>query len=1162
MAFENLLNRLKMKELSEIPENNQWYLENRRYTQEMMKIGTWTYEIGNEVVYYTDEYFNIFETTAEKFNGNAESYYQLINPVDIDKVKESREKALSGFNQELEYGIITEHGKKKFVREKMKILLNETGTPSKIFGVLQDITEEKTVENSLKELGENLNLGQKVAGIGSWKYNSVKNEIFWSDEIYRIYDLKPEEFKGTVIELIDLTHPDDRYILKELTQRRLNNERFDLQYRIQHKNGTIKYIHLIGEPIKNEDHLNIDLVGTIQDMTEIKELENEIIFIKKNLERAQRLAKIGSWEMNVLTNQNFMSDEARRIFGVAADEFKGTFEDFMSMVHPDDKYIIDESFKNEFLEEPFNIEFRVIRKDGSIRDVTQIIEFNHDKNGKLYRVYGTIQDITEKKEYEKSIQLKQNEIERIQQRTKMLIQESGVVFEIITADGFIKYISDTSKKVINYDAEGMVGKSFYDYYQPDEIPYLKELVQQAIENKESTPTGIITFKGKTDKPIYLEVHIQNFLNHPIIQGLILDFRNVTNLIIMQNKIEKLASYDETTALPKQNQFKKELAQKCIKASINNTSLIVMMLDFEGYKDINDSLGYMVGQQLIIQIVMRLKGLLGKNTLISRYSEDKFAIVIEHLLNLEAYEERVQEVIDFFHRLFKIDIFEFDVNINIGISVYPLEIEEKSDEGIQDLDNETLIIGEDRNSDEIEKLIQYANIALVWSKKEGKNRYKFYSSELNIQNYKQFQLRHDLRMAIKKEQFLVYYQPMVRIKNNNILAVEALIRWNHPDWGIVSPEEFIFLAEETGAIVEMGKWVLRKVCSDHRYWIQKGFGPIYISVNFSGIQFYERDFVENIKEILAEYEVDPQYLIVELTEGLLIENAYKAAEDIQKLQSAGIKVALDDFGTGYSSLSYLKNFNIDIIKMDASFLKNILTDKTTTIIAKAIINLTKELHIKLVSEGLENWEQLSFLRENNCFSGQGYLYSRPVPLEKINGILEKGKCRPVLNNTTFKPRVERRKFFRQAFHELLKTDLTILKIKNKKMNVGNSKVLVKNIGPGGLCFISNIQFPLEREFTLQFVTTLLGKEINVYGTPVWGEEVEDNLFEYGVKFLMEESESEEMMRLLYEVQIKMKHNILFADGSFTDETAYNYFKNLTGQQTPIKVDFSQYKRNRF
>lgn len=1158
MALESLFNRIKIKESSALPEPDEWYLENRRHAQEMMKTGSWTYEIGKDTVYFTDEYYRIFETVPDQLERNAESYFQFVSKPDVSKVKNSRELAFQGHNQELEYQIITAQGNQKFVKEKTRTLLDEKGIPVKIIGALQDITSEKIIENSLKELGENLNLGQKVAGLGSWKFNAVKNEIFWSDEIYRIYDLKPQEFGGTVVELMDFTYPADRHVLAELTQKRLAHQKFDLQYRILLRNGAIKYVRLVGEPIANKDGLNTDLVGTIQDVTEIKELENEIIFIKKNLEQAQRLAKIGSWEMNAVTDRNYMSAEALRIFGITAAEFLGTFEDFLGRVHPEDRSIITDSMEGELSEEPFELEFRVIRKDGTIREVFQVVEYHLDENRQPAHVYGTIQDITEKKEYQRAIEIKQREIDKIQQRTKMLIQESGMVFEIITADGIIRYISDTSQKVINYDPQSMIGKSVYDYYDHDEAAYLKGLICSAMENPRIPETGIITFVGAGDKPIYLEVHIQNFLDHPIIQGLVLDFRDVTNRIIMQRKIEKLASYDETTALPKPNQFKKELTEKCLTASLDQRSLSVMMLDFDGFKEIKDSLGFMVGQQLIVQIVMRLRGLLGKDTLISRYSEDQFAIVIEGLINLEAYEARALEVIDFFHRPFKIDIYEFDINVNVGVSVYPLETAAKD----ADTDGEDEMADAEPAGDEIEQLVQYASIALVWSKKESKNRYRFYSSELNIQNYKQLQLRHDLRMAVKRDQFMVFYQPMVRIKNNQILAVEALIRWNHPDWGMVSPDEFIYLAEETGAIVEMGKWLLKKVCEDQRYWMLKGYEPVYISVNFSSIQFYERDFVKSITDVLAEYEVDPKYLIVELTESLIIENAHKAIADIEKLQRAGIKVALDDFGTGYSSLSYLQHFNIDIIKMDASFLKNIMTDQTSAIIARAIISLTKELRIKLVCEGIENWEQLSFLRENNCFAGQGYLYSRPVPFLKIDEILEKGKCRPVFSNTTFKPQAERRKSFRQVFRDLLRTDLRILKIKDKTMNVGNSKALIKDLGPGGLCFISNIQFPLERDFTLEFTTTLLGKELSAIGTPVWSQETADNLFEYGVKFMMDERDADEMMQTLYEVQIKMKKNILFTDGSFTDKTAYQYFDELTGQPTPEKVDFSQYKRSKF
>jgi len=362
--------------------------------------------------------------------------------------------------------------------------------------------------------------------------------------------------------------------------------------------------------------------------------------------------------------------------------------------------------------------------------------------------------------------------------------------------------------------------------------------------------------------------------------------------------------------------------------------------------------------------------------------------------------------------------------------------------------------------------------------------------------------------------------------------------------MVSPKEFIFLAEETGVIIEMGKWMLREVCSNYKRWQQQGYKEIKITINFSSIQFYEKNFVENIKSILNEFELDPKFLIIELTENLLIQDSEKAKHDIQGLQSLGFKVALDDFGTGFSSLSFLNTFNIDVLKMDGSFLKNVFTDKTTAIIARTIVRLARDLKIKLVAVGIENWEQLSFLREVNCYAGQGYLYSRPLPLEDFEKILDSGKCKPVFtNNISIKPDVERREFFRLAFHQLLKADLTILKIKEKKMNVGNTKILIKNIGPGGLCFNSNIKFPVERGFTLQFVTTLLGKRIQAYGSLVWSEELEDNLYEYGVKFSIDENEREKLMKVLYEIQIKIKKNILYEDANFTPDSLYVFLKKM-------------------
>ncbi|WP_160316193.1 GGDEF domain-containing phosphodiesterase [Acetobacterium bakii] len=606
---------------------------------------------------------------------------------------------------------------------------------------------------------------------------------------------------------------------------------------------------------------------------------------------------------------------------------------------------------------------------------------------------------------------------------------------------------------------------------------------------------------------------------------------------VEMKINDSATHDEMTGLPNRAYFKQELSASCQTVRENDSLLAVIMLDFDGLKYINAALGFKSGEQMIIQMMIRLKAFLGNENFISRYSEDQFGIIARNSNSQEDYEDMAKSIVDLFSRAFKVDIYEFDVTINMGISIFSKHYQAYSKPEDERTDEE-----KDRES-----LIKHANIALLWAKKDGKNCYQFYSSDISIQNYKQFELRTDLRKAIEKKQFEVYYQPVVKLKTTEIIAAEALIRWNHPNWGLVSPGEFIYLAEETGVIIEMGKWMLREVCRHHKKWLKNGFSEISVTLNFSGIQFYEKNFVENIKSILDEFELDPKFLIMELSERLLTEEGDKTIHDIQRLESYGIKVALDDVGTGFASLVCLNTVRIDVLKMDGAFIKNILTDKTTAIIAQTIVNLARDLKIKLVAVGIENWEQLSFLREINCYAGQGYLYSRPLPLEAFEKILKKGKCKPTLiNNTVFKPRAERREFFRLAFHQLLKADLMILKIKDKNMNVGNTKILIKNIGPGGLCFISNIKFPLEREFTLQFRTTLLGVDIKAYGSPVWIDETEDGFYEYGIKFSIDENEREELMKTLYAIQIKMKKNILFEDGNFTSDIPFVYFKSMTAR----------------
>ncbi|MGI5921753.1 MAG: putative bifunctional diguanylate cyclase/phosphodiesterase [Syntrophomonadaceae bacterium] len=377
----------------------------------------------------------------------------------------------------------------------------------------------------------------------------------------------------------------------------------------------------------------------------------------------------------------------------------------------------------------------------------------------------------------------------------------------------------------------------------------------------------------------------------------------------------------------------------------------MILDISGLKYINDILGYQLGDQLIVEIARELKTGLGRGNFICRYSENQFAAIIEGL-NLDKYENIAQNIIRLFSSPFKVDRYELDVTINIGLS---------------------LCLADEQDFD---ALIDKANIALLLAKKEGKNTYKFYSPDINVQNYKEIELRHDLLKAIEREQLKVYYQPLVNLKTNEILATETLIRWKHPDLGMISPNEFMYLAEETGFIINIGDWILREVCRNYKHWLDNGLPDIKVSINFSSIQFFADNFVENIVNTINDFKLDPHFLIVEITESTLALRVNKAKSIMQKLHSFGIQVAIDNFGTGFSSLSYLNIFHIDILKIDASCIKDITLVETSAVITKNIINTARELKIKPVAEGIETWEQVSFLQELNCYIGQGYIYSKP------------------------------------------------------------------------------------------------------------------------------------------------------------------------------------------
>lgn len=811
----------------------------------------------------------------------------------------------------------------------------------------------------------------------------------------------------------------------------------------------------------------------------------------KELVEAHDFAHIGCWEMDIISNKGCWSEDAYRIFGISPEQFDGTYEEFIKLIHPDDRTEIDKALRSASDDDARELEYRIIRPNGSVRAIRHLVKPIYDQEGRLMHLFGKIKDETGIKEFEDFLDETEETIDRIQRRFQVLVQQSSDVFEIISPDFTILYISPAIENILGYPPDDRIGKNALEFLEEEQRSHFIKMVDYILVHPDERMHGDLTLKDKSGKESYLTYSITNHLTEPSIEGIVIHWRDITDRIENQKEIEFIATHDELTKLPNRVFLKRKMSQLCEENHHPNYNFALIMLDIDGFRYVNDALGYQLGDQLIVQVACRLKEFLGEDGFICRYTGDQFAIIVQNLHKSWEYEQFVKRIAVLFKDAYKVDLYELDMTVSLGISMYPY------DEKDPDL------------------LINYANISLLRSKHEGKNRYKFYSSDIGIQIYKQVVLRNDLLKAIERNQFQIFYQAQVKLETSEILAAEALIRWEHPEWGMVSPNEFICLAEETGFIINLGNWMLHEVCKTYKNWMEQGMAPIKVSLNYSSIQFFERNFVENIINIINEYDLDPHFLIMEITESVFMKNPEKAIVDIKRLQAEGIQVALDDFGTGYSSLSYLNSFNIDILKIDRSFIKNVTRDDASTIITRSVIDLAQELRIKLVAEGIESWEQLSYLKKLNCYSGQGYLFNKPMPIGEFERLLAKKKCLPTQLLNEKKEGRDKRKYLRIKLPERLEAEMSVVEVPGQKFKVSNLKVEVKNISSEGLCFSAGIRLPVNKGLLLQFVIPMKnGKTEKICGYPVWTQEVEENLHEYGVEFKNDPAEKLVLAAALY------------------------------------------------
>ncbi|AZB44996.1 bifunctional diguanylate cyclase/phosphodiesterase [Bacillus sp. FJAT-42376] len=439
-------------------------------------------------------------------------------------------------------------------------------------------------------------------------------------------------------------------------------------------------------------------------------------------------------------------------------------------------------------------------------------------------------------------------------------------------------------------------------------------------------------------------------------------RDITERKKNEKRINQMVYRDPLTDLPNRLLLNDRLSAAIIQADAAQQQIGIMFMDLDRFKNINDTLGHDAGDRLLKEVAKRLKSALDSSDTVSRQGGDEFIILLPNTGTTEL-TKKAKMIIDLFSRSITIKDIELFVTPSIGIAVYPAD-------------------GRD-----IETLIKNADTAMYRVKEDGKNNFQFYAPSMNEIVSKKMQLENGMRKALKQNEFTVVYQPQVEVATGTIIGVEALLRWNHPEWGMISPAEFIPIAEETGLILPIGEWVLYEACLQNKRWQQDGYPPIRMAVNISSRQFQQSNLVEMVTDTLSRADLHPAYLELELTESI-IQDSQHAVSKMQQLRDMGIHLSIDDFGTGYSSLSYLKTFPINTLKIDQTFTRNIYTDPKDASLVDTIINMAHNLNLKVIAEGVETEEQRKFLENKNCNEAQGYLFSRPIAAEDITAMLEK------------------------------------------------------------------------------------------------------------------------------------------------------------------------------
>lgn len=782
-------------------------------------------------------------------------------------------------------------------------------------------------------------LALQISGAGICDYclppkPSVNATKAWANILgYRVSDIpKAEIFYSWWSQQI---HPNDHgRVIKSFNQLYSGkDEKLVCSFRLRHR---------------NESWCDVEVCATVLERDEKGWARHVFTVMRKNDEESRYRQIVeylheGIWVINKSNHISFVNQALADILGYSRDEILG--QSVFDFTNKEDIAHCKKILATRVQGTGGVYDFELVHKQGHTLPVTISSAPLYDSKGKFDGVVEGIIDISEQKQRELRLKMLSNAVE-----------QSGSMVMISNRDGYIEYVNSRFCEVTGYTVEEVIG-------QQADIIRSENIEQDTVDEIWKTVTAGNDWHG--------ELHTRKksgelFWSLMTFSAITDDKNNISHYVAViedvsqikedQVKIEQLAYVDSLTGLANRVLLRDRLEQALKTIQRNNKKAALLYLDLDQFKRINDSLGHDVGDAVLMLVAERLRQNVRHQDTVARMGGDEFVVLLTDVDGMAGASAVARKILDSLAQPSRLLRHEIIVTPSIGITIAP-------DDSL--------------NAD---ILLKNADLAMYRAKALGRNNYQFFTEEMNARVLNHLMIENELRQAIAHDELLLYYQPQVSIKTGELIGVESLVRWQHPSKGLIGPDEFIEVAEETGLVIQLGEWVLRNACRQWRALEGKSKKPLKLAVNLSARQFKDPYLLEMIQNIMDKSDFKPIHLELEITETILMEHLDHALKVLERIKALGISISIDDFGTGYSSLNYLKRFPIDSLKIDKAFISDIPNDKDDMAISSAVIAMAHKLKLKVVAEGIETEAQLAFLKANNCDVGQGYLMGKPMLVE--------------------------------------------------------------------------------------------------------------------------------------------------------------------------------------